>query len=65
MCWLSYRHDGEKGCIMYNVYMCAMSACYVLLSFDNYDDAYQFYVDNNWEWMDENDFVWTLDIDAQ
>lgn len=49
---------------MYNIYMQAGLTVYVFASFDNYDDALEFCELYNWEYIDENGFQWSLDLDA-
>lgn len=49
---------------MYNIYMQAGLTVYIFASFDNYDDALEFCELYNWEYIDENGFQWSLDLDA-
>lgn len=49
---------------MYNIYMQAGTTVYIFASFDNYDDAFEFCELYNWEYIDENGFQWSLDLDA-
>ena len=55
-----------KGAIkMYNVYMTTgfYGVKRLLTSFYTYEEAAAFCVENNWEYIDENEFQWGLDIE--
>ena len=49
---------------MYKIYMQSGLTVYVFASFDNYEDALEFCELYNWEYIDENGFQWSLDLDA-
>ena len=55
-----------KGAIkMYNVYMTTgfYGVKRILASFPTYGEAAAFCEENNWEYIDENEFQWDLDIE--
>lgn len=56
--------EPKGGKDMYNIYMQAGLTVYVFASFDNYDDALEVCELYNWEYVDENGFQWSLDLDA-
>lgn len=44
------------------VYMVARSVRYIFATFNSMAEAEEFCYDNNYIWMDENGFVWDLEI---
>lgn len=49
--------------LYYQVVATSRNIGFVLVSFLTQREAYQFCKSNNWEWADENCFVWDLDIE--
>ena len=43
------------------IYMVASPVKYPFMTVENEKQALEFCEDNNWEWMDENGFVWDLE----
>ena len=48
---------------MVEVYMVAHSCRYLFMTFNSKGEAIKFCEDNNWEWLDENEFSWLLEIE--
>lgn len=50
---------------MYNVYMTTgfYGVKRLLASFPTYEEAATFCEENNWEYIDQNEFQWNLDIE--
>lgn len=47
---------------MVEVFKVAGSCSYLFMTFNSKSEAVKFCEENGWEWFDENEFSWSLEI---